>query len=122
MTAPANMLNSVRLVKGQTKVLKITVKTCDGAPASLAGATLYMTTRLDASSTAVIQKSGTNGFQITDSAKGLATLTLSSTDTNIARGCYYYDIWVVFDGTPPIRHPIVKNAQFIVEDSITSFS
>jgi hypothetical protein len=122
MASPPNLLNNVRLVRGQTKVLKITVKTCDGAPASLNGCTLYMTTRASATATALIQKSGSDGFQITDASAGEATLTLSSTDTDIPKGSYYYDIWVVFSGTPPIRHPVVKNAEFIVESSMTDFS
>ena len=122
MATPPNMLNKVRLVQGQTKVLKLTVKTCEGAPATLTGATIYFTARENATSSVLISKISPDGIEINDASKGIVTITLSSEDTNIPKGCYYYDVWVVFSGTPPIRHPVVKMAELIVESSMTSFS
>jgi len=122
MTSPGQLLNTIRLTRGQTKVLLITVKDQEGRPASLSGATIYFTARRDYTSDVVIEKnSPDNGIEITDAAKGEAVITLSSTDTEVQRGTYRYDCWVEFPGTPPIRHPVVKYADLCVEDRLTTF-
>jgi hypothetical protein len=121
MPSPPNLLNNIRVVRGQTKVLQMTVKTCEGAAASLGGATIYFTAR-DGDGAVVIRKKSPDGIEITDEAKGKATITLSSTDTDIDQGCYRYDVWVEFAGTPPIRHPVVKGAEMVIEASYADFS
>jgi hypothetical protein len=122
MPQPGNLLNTIRVVKGQTKVLHVTVKTCEGKAASLNGATLYFTARESPGATVLISlTSPSNGIDITDAAAGKATVTMSSTDTDLDVGCYYYDLWVEFPGTPPIRHPVVKKAELIIEPSLANF-
>lgn len=123
MPAPANLLNTIRVVRGQTKVLHVTVKTHEGKVASLNGAKLYFTARESPGSTVLISlTSPDNGIQITDAANGKATVTMSSSDTDLDVGCYWYDLFVEFPGTPPIRHPVVKKSELVVEPAIVSFS
>jgi len=123
MPQPANLLNTIRLVRGQTKVFHVTVKTCEGRAASLSGATLYFTVRESADSAALIAlTSPDDGIEITDAAEGKATVTISSTDSDIAKGCYGFDLWVELPGSPPVRHPVVKRSEFIVEETFTTFS
>lgn len=104
-------------------MLNVTVKTCEGAVASLSGATLYFTVRESASGPALIAlTSPDNGIVITDAGEGTATITVSSTDSDIDKGCYSFDVWVEFPGSPPVRHPVVKRSEFIVEEAFTTFS
>lgn len=125
MPHPANRLNTIRLIRGQTKSFLITVKDQDGRPAKLNLATdIRMTVRAAEGddATALIVKTLGDGIEIVDAAKGKAKVTLSSTDTDIAAATYEYDIWVSYPGTPEVRDPVVKPAQLIVSDSVTTFS
>jgi hypothetical protein len=123
MPTPANLLNSIRVVQGQTKVLDVVVKTCEGRLASLNGATLYFTVRSEVGGAVVFRcKSPDDGIMITDAANGEATITISSTKSDVAPGCYLYDLWVEFSGSPPIRHPVVKKADLTIEVSLADFS
>lgn len=122
MAQPGSMLNTIRLVRGQTKVLHVTVKDRNGRPADLTNATLYFTARQSSTSAVLICKTNGDGIEITDPSCGEATITLSSTDTEIEKGQYHYDIWVEYAGTPPIRHPVVKYAELCVEERLASFS
>jgi len=108
MPQPANLLNKIYVVQQQTKTLLVTVKTSEGAAANLNGA---------------IMKTSGDGISITCADDGQATITLSTIDTDIPKGCYYYDIWTEHPQTsPPIRHPVVKHAEMIVEPAITDFT
>jgi len=123
MPQPANLLNSIRIVRGQTKVLDVVVKTCEGRLASLNGATLYFTVREEVGGAVTFRcKSPDDGIEITNAAEGEATITISSTKSDVAPGCYFYDLWISFDGDPPIRHPVVKKAEITVEASLADFS
>ena len=121
MSNPPVLLNVVRLVRGQTKVLRITVKERTGAPANLAGATIYFTARETPTSEVLICKTNGDGVTIDDPANGIATITLNSEDTEIERGSYLYDVWVEYGGDPPIRHPVVKSAELCVEERLGAF-
>jgi len=123
MPQPANLLNKIYVVQQQTKTLLVTVKTSEGAAANLNGANLYMTVRDKIGGTVVIMKTSGDGISITCADDGQATITLSTIDTDIPKGCYYYDIWTEHPQTsPPIRHPVVKHAEMIVEPAITDFT
>lgn len=123
MPQPANLLNSIRVVRGQTKVLDVVVKTCEGRLASLDGSTLYFTVREVVGGVVTFRcKSPDDGIDITDANKGEATITISSTKSDVDPGCYAYDLWVEFPGVPPIRHPVVKKAELTVEASLADFS
>lgn len=121
MPSPPNYRNSLRMVSGQTKVLEVTVKTCEGAAASLLNGTMYFTVRDDVGGTVLVQLySPDNGVTITDAGAGLATITIPS-DSALTSGCYVYDVWVEFPGTPPVRYPVVKKAELVVEPAVVSF-
>lgn len=125
MVLPANRLNSIRVCRAQTKVFELAVKTKDGAPASLSGATIYFTAATGPGATPVITKIGTeadpNGIEFTDPANGKVTITLNSTETDIEPGCYRYDIWIEFPGSPPERQCVVSG-EIRVEAAITTFT
>lgn len=123
MPQPANLLNKIYVVQQQTKTLLVTVKTSEGAAADLTGANLYMTVRDNIGGTVLITKTTGDGISVTCAGDGQATITLSTTDTDIPKGCYYYDIWVEYPQTdPPTRHPVVKHAEMVVEPAITDFT
>lgn len=122
MPSPPNLLNTVKLVQQQTKVLLVTVKTREGKIAPLVGATIYMTVRDGVGGTVLITKTSGDGIEVTCPELGQATITLTTEDTDIATGCYRYDIWVEYPTDPPTRHPVVKNAELIVEAAITDFT
>ena len=121
MPHPANRLNTLRVCRGQTKTLQIEVKTKEGKPANLAGATIYLTVRKSATGPVLIGIISPDGVTIDDPACGLATITIGSDQTDLEKDCYRYDIWVEYPGSPPERHCVVKYAEFIVEDAITTF-
>jgi len=108
-------------VKGQTQVITVTVKTQDGAASSVVGTNLYFTAQ-DDKGTVVIAKLSTDGIVVKDGPGGIFTVTLTSTDTELAPGRYRYDIWVEFPVSPPVRNPVVKAADMIIEDAITQFA
>jgi len=124
MATPPNLLNSVKIVSGQTKVIKVTVKTCEGRNASLVDAVMYFTVKADSSSDALIQLSSPdNGIEITDAQNGQATITIPSDQSVLAKGCYYYGISVEYpSATPPVRYPVVNQANFVVEASLVDYS
>jgi len=123
---PPNRLNALRLVQGQTKTFSVRVKTKEGREARLEGATLYMSVRKTAGSPVLISKTTGSGIVVTDPFKGVAVVTLDTTDTaQLQAGTYRYDIWVEFPAhgtSPPVRHPVVQYAELHVEDSVTEFA
>jgi len=127
MPHPPNRLNAIRLVKGQTKSISVKVKTQEGRPVVLSGGTmLYMSVRRTAGSPVLIAKSTGNGIDVTDPAKGEATVVLDVADTaQLEVGAHRYDVWLVYpssdEDSPEERFPIVKHAELYVEDSITEF-
>ena len=123
MTHPATRMNKVQVVRGQTKVLQIKVKTKAGRAAKLAGATLFMTVRKKPDSPVLITKTSGDGIAISDADKGEATITLNINDTNIEAGQYRYDVWVQYDvpNHLPTRQPVVRFAELEVIDGLTDF-
>lgn len=122
MPHPATRLNKIQVVRGQTKVIEITVKTREGRPAKLSGATLYLTVRKRADTDVLIVKTSGDGIEITDAAKGVAVATLNINDTDIEAGDYRYDVWVEYPGDPPVRQPVVQFAEMKVTDGLTDFT
>jgi len=121
MTSPGQLMNRVSLCRGQTKVLKVTIKNQHGQCADLSSATLFFTVRASVDEPLLMCLSSPDeGIEITDAAKGLATVTISSEDSDIEPGRYKYALWVEYDGDPPLRHPVVKSAEFCVEPCIFS--
>ena len=122
MAQPPNLLNKLYVVQQQTKTFIVTVKTAENAAANLTGANIYMTVRDSVGGTVLITKSTADDILITCAEGGEATITLTTVDTDIDTGCYVYDIFVEFPQTsPPVRYPVVKHAELIIEPAITRF-
>jgi hypothetical protein len=127
MSHPPNRLNAIRLVKGQTKNISVKVRTQEGRPVVLSGETvLYMSVRRTIGSPVLISKQTGSGIEVTDPAKGEATVVLDVTDTEqLETGVHRYDVWLVYPSTdevtPDERFPLVRHAELVVEDSITQF-
>ena len=122
MPHPVNSLNTLRVVRGQTKTIRVKVKTAAGRNAKLSGAKMIFSLRKRALGDLLISKSTDDGIEITDPAKGEAVITLNVTDTDLAAGEYRYDVWVEYPGDPPVRQPVVKFAQLFIVDALTDFS
>lgn len=117
----ASRTNTIRVVIGQTKVIRVEVSDANGRPMKLHGATVVFTVRTDHRSEASVILSG-SGIEIVDPAKGVLMITIDSDKTsNIPKGRNLYDIWVIFDGSPPVRHPVVRMAELWAEESVTQF-
>jgi len=79
--------------RGRTKVWSFVWK-LDGTPVDITGFTITITFKKDKArpdATAAIQKVA----DLTDPTNGIATFTLTDTDTNVPVGKYCYDIVVV---------------------------
>lgn len=122
MPHPINSLNTLRMVQGQTKVISVKVKQANGRLAKLSGAKMFFSLRKKASGPVLIAKTIDDGIEITNGDKGEAVITLDINDTNLASGEYRYDVWTEFPGDPPVRQPVVKNAQLYVVNSLTDFT
>lgn len=89
-------MSKITIKRGDTRVINIPYLDANGAALDLTGAKVYFTVNASSSPTddtsAVIAKS-TSSFASPTS--GIATITLSNTDTqNITPGTYYYDAQV----------------------------
>lgn len=123
MPHPINRLNALKTVRGQTKVFKITVKDQDGRAINLSSAKVFMTIKAAVDAPALVAKTIESGIRIVDGKNGVAEITLSSTDTNgLQVGTLKYDVWVELPEEPPVRHQVVKVADFVVSEGVTVFA
>lgn len=125
MPHPANRLNTIRVLQGETKTLVVTVTDQDGRAAKLDDLILTLTARkniTDAEATFVKDNGANGGIEVTDAGAGKAVVTLSSSDTDQAPGTYKYDLWTEAPGSPPVRKPVVRTADLIVTRSVTVFA
>lgn len=122
MAYPPNLLNSLRVVKGQSKKFQITVRRKNGGRASLpSGARMIFTAQR--SGAVVFSKTTDDGsIKITDRVNGVATLELQVADTEMLEaGTSRYDLWIDFGGDPPQREPVIENAELFTTESVTVF-
>lgn len=117
MPHPPNRFNNIRVVSGQTKRLRVTVKDKDGRPAKLNQAEDIVMTAIDHDGEPVFTKHKGDGIEISDASKGQLMIELSSTDTALEAATYKYDLWIIYAGTPPVRDPVVKEADLVVTKS-----
>lgn len=89
---------NLEMVRGDTRVWSMTIKTRDGNPFDLTGYTVKMTAKravTDADGSAVFQKtSPAGGITINSPTAGTITVTLSPSDTS---GLPAYTIRLVYD-------------------------
>lgn len=106
----------LEFIKRDTVTLTITFTDQDGAPINLTGATVFLTVKenpTDPDSEALI---ATSWSSHTDPTAGVTAVTLSSGQTNIPTGSYYYD-FQIRDGGGAIQS--TKKGTLIVLQDIT---
>lgn len=119
MPHPANRLNTLRVIRHETKVFDVTIKDQDGRAVKLADARLIMS--IGAPGAVVLVVETGSGIEVTDAANGKARVTLSAAQTaSLAVGTLRYDLWSELPG--PIRHPVIRSADLVVSDGVTSFA
>lgn len=123
MAHPPVMLNTLRVVKGQSKRFRITVRRKSGARAKLPSNSRFIFTVARAGSVVFSKTSDDGSIKLTDAENGVATLDLEVADTDLLEvGTSTYDLWLDLGGTPPKREPLEENGQLIVSDRVTPFS
>lgn len=89
----------IEMIRGDTRTITATFVDSEGAAIDLTGGTVFFTVNADKEpsddSSAVITKDVSS---FTDPTTGIQSITLSSTDTNITPGTYYYDCQFVSAG------------------------
>jgi len=124
MAYPPNLLNSLRVVKGQSKSFTITISKKSGAKAKLSSSTRLVMTASRGTTVFFTKTSDAGGgITITDREVATAVLTLEVADTEALEvGANRYDVWVDKGGDPPRRESVVMGAELFAEESITSFN
>lgn len=124
MPHPAHRLNVLRLFRGQTKVIELTIKDQDGRAAKLTtGVEIIATIKASVSdATALVVKKVGAGIDITDADLGKAVLTFDIDDTDLDPKTYSWDVWVEFPGSPKVRQPVVDPSDFVVRAGLANFS
>lgn len=122
MPHPSNRLNTLRVVRHETKAFEVVVKDQDGRPLKLGGASMFMSIG-EPGGAPIVSKSLDNGIEITDANGGKAEVTLSTVDTAaLTVGTHKYDLWAELPGDPPTRYPVVRLADIEVSAGVTSFA
>jgi len=96
------MSNDLEIIKGDDTTIDFTFTDENGLPVDLTNVTLFFTAKEDYNDTdanAKISKTVASGLH-TMPASGLSAVSLSSSDTDIDSGDYYWDIQLKYgDGT-----------------------
>lgn len=122
MANPPVMLNTLRVVKGQSKRFQITIRRKSGGRAKLPAGTKFFFTVARGGEVVFTKTSDDNSIVVTDRENGIATLDLEVVDTEkLEAGISFYDLWMDDGGTPPKREPLVDRAELIVSDRVTPF-
>lgn len=122
MAHPPVMLNTLRVVRGQSKRFRITVRRKSGARAKLPSNSRFVFTVARAGSVVFIKTSDDGGIKLIDAENGVATLDLEVEDTEkLEAGTSIYDLWLDLGGSPPKREPLEENGQLIVSERVTPF-
>lgn len=116
-------LNEVHLVRGQTKILNVKVRTGEGRKVSLVDASLTMSVYRQPGEVPVVVKRTGDGISVIDQASGDFQVRLECTDTQLIEvGVWLYDIWMEFGERDPVeRYPVVQLSRLRSTDSATSF-
>lgn len=113
--------NSVSIIRGTSKTMKLTVKDGRGALVNLTGATIYFTVKKhEKDEHALIQKISTNILQveIPNPSDGVANIYLLPSDTTpLCAGRYKFDVWVVLSSGE--RFVVVPPSVFEVQSGVT---
>ena len=116
------MSSQINIIRSNTKNFTITFKDSNGDAIDITGYTVWFTVRSTIPSTSVTDDTGAiiaikqESGDLTDPTNGITQFTLTSSNTNIDTGTYYYDIQYSTDGTDRYSNSIGK---FIVAPDIT---
>lgn len=84
------------LIRGDTRTVQVTFKQADGTSYDLTGATAYLTINRSKNPTnddsAALQKTKTS---FDNPTSGIVSFKLTSTDTNLTPGNYWFDVQLV---------------------------
>lgn len=86
------MSKNLTTYRGDDYTLNLTFRTSAGAVINITGYTIFMTVKAektDLDAAALISKTVTNH---SDPTNGITAIALSSSDTNVTPGTYFYDI------------------------------
>ncbi len=110
-------MSKIEVIRGDTRTISATFTDSSGDALDLTGGTVFFTVNSNNSpsddSSASIEKDITSFSAPTS---GVATFTLSSTDTNITPGNYWYDCQFV---SPSGVVTSLKKQKFVVTSDIT---
>ena len=90
---------ALKIRKGDTRTIEVTVKDSTGTVVNLTGGTLYFTvnaTKIPTDDTSAAIAKTVSSFDAPTT--GVQNITLSSSDTDITPGKYYYDAQFVTSG------------------------
>lgn len=123
MPHPPNLLNSLRVVIGQSKKFQIIIARRDGSKARLSSGARLIFSVARGGVVVFTKTTDDGGLEIMDRENGKAILNLEIEDTaQLQAGNSSYDLWVDHGGTPPKREPVVENAILFASNSVTQFS
>jgi hypothetical protein len=113
-------MKKLTLRQGEAKPLEFVISDEHGNEKDVSGATLSLGVKLDnANGSCVISKDDAD-FTVSDSADGVAcvaTVNVTSTDTNQTPGIYLAELWCIWAGPPEKRLPanfLIKIEQAVV--------
>lgn len=113
--------NSLTIIRGASKTLKLTVADENAAMVDLTGARIYFSVKVsDRDPQPLFQKSSNNPAQaeITVPREGIALIYLQPSDTqNLDPHEYVFDVWVILANGK--RYPVVKPSVFKVDPGVS---
>lgn len=111
------MSRTLEIIRGDTRAIDVTVKDSSGSPINITGGSVFFTVNASESpaddTDAEISKDVTSH---TDAANGESRINLTSTDTDIDPGEYFYDIQFV-DSADNVSSN--EKGSFVVKSDIT---
>lgn len=121
------------IIRGDTKQYKMSFKGKTGGPIDISDGTIWFTMKrkpddTDAAAALQVQVAaasantpGRSSTAVDDARHGIAYLTLSSVQTAIPVGEYYYDFQIVFPGNPPVVTTLVLGVINVIQDVTNRF-
>lgn len=112
--------NSLTVIRGESKTLKLSITKSSGSPVNLTGGRLIFTVKPSLQSRDwLIQKTSDSAsqIQITSVSGGTAEIYLRPADTKTldARE-YIFDVWLVFAGE---QYPVIRPSTFDLQLGVT---
>jgi len=88
------MADELTIKRGDTRVITVTVTDSNGSPFDLTDYKMFLTAKTDRTNTDANADIGPKEAVIASPLTGVGVITLSSDDTDIDCGLYYYDVQV----------------------------